>query len=107
MTLLGSAKRFTTRSTPTATPARRRPPIDISVIGLIYFSMMMFMGIAATNTQANLLFGVFGLMIGILLVSGIISRLVLKQLRITRDMTDHAAVGKPVTITYQFINDKR
>ena len=37
--------------------------------------MMMFMGLAAMNSQANLLFGVFGLMIGILLVSGVISRL--------------------------------
>ena len=31
--------------------------------------MMMFMGLAAINSQANLLFGVFGLMIGILAVS--------------------------------------
>ena len=35
---------------------------------------MMFMGLAAINSQANLLFGVFGLMIGILLVSGLVSR---------------------------------
>ena len=40
---------------------------------------MMFMGLAAMNTQANLLFGVFGLMIGILLVSGIFSRTVLRK----------------------------
>jgi uncharacterized protein (DUF58 family) len=107
MTLLASAKRYTTRSSPTATPVRRRPSIDISITGLVYGSMMIFMGIAATNTQANLLFGVFGLMIGILLVSMFISRVVLTQLRITREMTDHAAVGKPVTITYQFINNKK
>ena len=42
--------------------------------------MMMFMGLAAMNSQANLLFGVFGLMIGILLVSGVISRIVLRAL---------------------------
>ena len=51
---------------PTRTPVRRKPSLDFSVTGLVYCSMMMFMGLAAINSQANLLFGVFGLMIGIL-----------------------------------------
>ena len=55
---------------PASTEVRRRPSLDFSVTGLVYCSMMMFMGLAAINSQANLLFGVFGLMIGILLVSG-------------------------------------
>jgi len=50
-----------------ATAIRRKPSFDFSVTGLVYCSMMMFMGLAAINSQANLLFGVFGLMIGILL----------------------------------------
>jgi uncharacterized protein (DUF58 family) len=107
MTLLNYPKRKTTFTGPAATPVRRRPSLDFSLTGLIYCSMMMFMGIAAINTQANLLFGVFGLMIGILLVSGIISRLVLKHVRITREMSEHASVGKPVSISYQFRNYKR
>ena len=53
-----------------ATPVRRRPSLDFSITGLVYCSMMMFMGLAAVNTQANLLFGVFGLMIGVLIVAG-------------------------------------
>jgi uncharacterized protein (DUF58 family) len=107
MSLLRPFTRFTRRSSPSATPVRRRPSLDVSLTGLIYCALMMFMGIAALNTQANLLFGVFGLMIGVLLVSGIISRLMLKHLRITREMSEHATVGKPVTITYQFVNKKR
>ena len=65
------------------------------------------MGLAAVNTQANLLFGVFGLMVGILLVSGVISRMVLRKLRVRRVLPDHGVVGRPMPVTYEFRNDKR
>src|SRR4051812_49610801 len=90
-----------------STPVRRRPSLDFSVTGLVYCTMMMFMGIAAINSQANLLFGVFGLMIGVLLISGIISRLVLRKLSVTRHLPEYAVVGEPTTITYEFLNGKR
>jgi uncharacterized protein (DUF58 family) len=69
--------------------------------------MMMFMGLAAVNTQANLLFGVFGLMIGVLLIAGVISRAVLRRLRVKRLLPEHAVVGKPITLLYEFTNTKR
>ena len=75
--------------------------------GLVYFAMMLFMGLAAVNTQANLLFGVFGLMVGILLVSGVISRLVLRKLRVRRILPDHGVVGRMMPVSYEFRNDKR
>jgi uncharacterized protein (DUF58 family) len=90
-----------------ATPVRKRPSLDFSLTGLVYCSMMMFMGLAAVNTQANLLFGVFGLMIGVLLIAGIISRAVIRRLRIRRILPEHAVVGKPVTLLYEFTNTKR
>jgi uncharacterized protein (DUF58 family) len=89
------------------TPMRRRPSMDLSVTGLVYIAMMMFMGLAAINTQASLLFGVFGLMIGIMLVSGVISRLVLKRIRITRELPEAGTVGEPFGMTYHFHNDKK
>jgi uncharacterized protein (DUF58 family) len=69
--------------------------------------MMMFIGLAAINTQANLLFGVFGLMIGILLVSFVISGMVIKKLRVERMLPDHAVVGKQTVVYYQITNQKR
>ena len=93
--------------TPATTLVRRKPSLDFSVTGLVYCAMMLFMGLAAVNTQANLLFGVFGLMVGILLVSGVISRLVLRRLRVRRVMPDHGVVGRPMTVTYEFRNEKR
>jgi len=89
------------------TPMRRRPSRDFSITGFVYIMMMMFMGLAASNTQASLLFGVFGLMIGIMLVSGVISKLVLKKVRITRDFPEAGTVGEPFGMTYHFYNDKK
>jgi uncharacterized protein (DUF58 family) len=89
------------------TPMRRRPSRDFSITGAVYIAMMMFMGLAASNTQASLLFGVFGMMIGIMLVSGVISKLVLKKVRITRDFPEAGTVGEPFGMTYHFYNDKK
>jgi uncharacterized protein (DUF58 family) len=90
----------------TATVMHRKPSLDFSVTGLVYCSMMMFMGLAM-NSQASLLFGVFGLMIGILLVSGVISRVVLRRLDLHRVLPELAVVGQPTTVTYHFENGKR
>jgi uncharacterized protein (DUF58 family) len=89
------------------TPVRRRPSVDFSLTGLVYCSMMLFMGLAAINSQANLLFGVFGLMIGILLISAMICRVVLMRLKVERLLPEYAAVGQSATIQYKFSNTKR
>jgi uncharacterized protein (DUF58 family) len=59
------------------------------------------------DTQANLLFGVFGLMIGVLVIAFVISRAVLRRLKVKRILPEHAVVGKPVTLLYEFTNTKR
>jgi uncharacterized protein (DUF58 family) len=88
------------------TPVRRKPSFDFSLTGLIYCSMMMFMGLAAINQQANLLFGVFGLMIGVLLISGVICRLVLSRLRVRRTLPEYCIIGQSTTLYYHFKNHK-
>src|SRR5438094_165646 len=42
----------------TATQIHRKPKLDVSLTGVVYGAMMLFMGMAAINSQANLLFGV-------------------------------------------------
>src|SRR5215211_719649 len=101
------ARRPPRSSNDPSTPVRKRPSLDFSLTGLVYCGMMMFMGLAAVNTQANLLFGVFGLMIGVLLVAGIISRSVLRRLLVRRVLPEHGVVGKPVTLVYEMENMKR
>lgn len=68
---------------------------------------MMFMGLAAINSQANLLFGVFGLMFGILLISISVSRFVLRRLTLHRNLPESAIIGLPAIITYELRNEKR
>lgn len=91
----------------TQAPPRRKPSLKFSITGAIYIGMMLFMGLAANSSKANLLFAVFGLMIGVLLVSGIISRLVLRKLELTRTLPEHLIVGRPAAISYQMRNAKR
>jgi uncharacterized protein (DUF58 family) len=89
------------------TLVRKKPSRDFSFTGLIYCSMMMFMGLAAVNSQANLLFGVFGLMIGILIVSVVISGFVMRKLTLQRVLPEHGVVGRPMTLSYEIHNRKR
>jgi uncharacterized protein (DUF58 family) len=86
---------------------KRKPSLDFSFTGLIYTCMMIFMGLAAINSQANLLFGVFGLMIGVLVIAGFISRIVLRRLDVRRIFPDYVVVGEPANIQYEFHNQKR
>ena len=94
-------------SLPGVTVVCFRPGLDFSGTGLMYCCMMVFMGVAALNSQANLLFGVFGLMIGVLLISGIISRAVLRRLSVRRELPPHGVVGQPMRVTYEITNGKK
>lgn len=85
----------------------RKPRWDISFTGLVYGATMTLMGFAAVNSQANLLFGVFGLMIGVMIISGVICRTVLTRLSITRTLPEFCTVGRPTAVLYQFKNQKR
>lgn len=92
---------------PAATYVRLRPSVDISFTALLYFGATLFIGVAAMNSQTNLLFGVFGLMIGVLLVAGFISRFSLRKLLVRRDIPEHMTVGEPASLTYKLNNTKR
>lgn len=95
------------RHDPRVTPVHERPGFDFSVTGLVYSCLMMFMGLSAINTQASLLFGVFGLMMGILIVSGMLSRFVVRKVEVRRVLPDQAEVGKPMGVEYLVTNRKR
>ena len=100
-------RRLREQSRTHATPVRKKPSFDFSVTGLVYCSMMMFMGVAAINSQTNLLFAVFGLMLGVLWVSGMVSRMVVRKLEVRRNFPEHVAVGRQVTLQYEITNRKR
>ena len=97
------------RTSPAAarTPVYRRPGLDFSLNGFVYSGIMLFMGVAAMNLQASLLFGVFGLMVGVLLSSGILSKRMLRRLELNRQLPEGAVVGQPTLIGYSLANRKR
>lgn len=92
---------------PAATPVRLKPSVDLSFTALLYFVATLFIGVAAMNSQTNLLFGVFGLMIGVVLVAAYISRFSLRKLTVFRVMPEQFVVGEKGAIAYEFHNLKR
>ena len=91
----------------TPTDVRLKPSVDLSFTALLYFGATLFIGVAAMNSQTNLLFGVFGLMVGVLLVAGYISRFSLRKLSVRRVMPDSLVVGESATLRYEIANGKR
>lgn len=89
------------------TPIHRRQRIDISITGTIYGGLVLFMCVAAVNTQASLLFGIFGVMVGVLMVSFLISTIVLQRITVRRMLPDQAIVAQPAVIHYVIKNRKR
>jgi uncharacterized protein (DUF58 family) len=88
-------------------PLRRKPFLQFSRIGLFYIMAMLVMYLAATNSQANLLFAVFGLMFGVLLIAYAINWGVLRKLLIHRVFPDYAVVGQSTVLSYECKNGKR
>lgn len=92
---------------PRQTVVRKRSSLDLSMTGLIFCGLMSFMGVAAVNSGANLLYAVFGLSLGILLVSRTIGRIALRKLTVKRVLPEHAMVGRPLELGYEIENKKR
>jgi uncharacterized protein (DUF58 family) len=93
-------------ASPPAAP-RRWFAVTITWAGFVYLFMTLLLGAAAITEQANLLYIVFGLMIGIFLISGVISKMVLSRLSIKRVLPAHASVGEPCSFVYDITNRKR
>lgn len=102
-----STLEYPPRTAAPVTRVRRLTRLAFSTTGVIFVAMMLFMGFAAVNTQANLLFGVFGLMVGVLVVSSVIGALVTWRIGVRRVLPDHGVVGRPMPVTYEFHNQKR
>lgn len=75
--------------------------------GISYIFITLMVGLAAANQQINLLFLVFGVLLGGLLVSGVVSTLTLTGLRVYRRLPPSAMAGQSVAIRYEVANRKR
>lgn len=74
---------------------------------LIYIGVSLLVAVGAFHSQNNLLFWLFGLSLGLMLVSGIISGTMMMGVRLVRLGIDDSVVGQPVRVRYRVSNTSR
>ncbi|MCL2639744.1 MAG: hypothetical protein FWD53_02760, partial [Phycisphaerales bacterium] len=89
---------------PPPSTARRH---EVTLPGFIFFAITVLMMVFAIHTDTNTLYFAFGLMFGILIVSGILSAISLRNVTVKRLLPDHVIAGEPAEIQYLITNNKR
>jgi uncharacterized protein (DUF58 family) len=76
--------------------ARIRDAVDYEVtrVGLVYVVICLLIGVAALNTGNNLLYVIVAAMLAAILVSGLASALVLRDLELEVDLPEHVFAGR-------------
>ncbi|MBP7866483.1 MAG: DUF58 domain-containing protein [Acidobacteria bacterium] len=75
--------------------------------GWIFLLMVLLLGLAAVNTGNNLLYIVLSFLIATIVVSGIVSRVSLRNVRIALDFPDVIFAGESVVGRLTVVNGKR
>ena len=84
-----------------------RTRIQIGPGGMLYLIVALLLLGASIYTQANLLFWSFGLMVGGLMISILLSLLALRKLTVQRLLPGHGVVGEAMVIRYRLANRRR
>ncbi|MCL2646381.1 MAG: DUF58 domain-containing protein [Phycisphaerales bacterium] len=84
---------------------RRRHEVTLS--GLTFLGVTLLIMVFAIHTDTNTLYIAFGLMLGGLIASGVLSAVLLHHVTVKRIITDHIVVGEPAAIQYVITNHKR
>jgi uncharacterized protein (DUF58 family) len=73
-----------------------------------YFIFITFgVGVAAINTGNNLLYLLLGMLLSLIIVSGVLSELSLRQLTVSRRLPPRAQVGRPHLVEIEVYNHKQ
>lgn len=89
------------------TPASPKRCYHLHAPLLIYIGVSLLVAVGAFHSQNNLLFWLFGLSLGLMLVSGIISGTMMMGVRLVRLGIDDSVVGQPVRVRYRVSNTSR
>lgn len=90
--------------------ARLKPPksrIHFGSGGVMFIIVSLLILSVALYTNSPLLYGAFGLMIGALCISTIVSWQMMRGLSVQRILPSHGVAGESTAIRYQIINHKR
>jgi uncharacterized protein (DUF58 family) len=86
--------------------ARWRRHLRFTREGRVFVFVTFGLGFAAVNTGTNLMYLVFGFMLSLIILSGILSEHVLRKLKVQRRLPGRAFVGEPVLIEVAVRNGK-
>ena len=105
------------RAEPRAKPAgprpsfwsRWRPPrrLKLTREGKYFIFITFGVGVAAINTGNNLLYLLLGMLLSLIIVSGVLSELSLRHLTVTRRLPPRAQVGRPHLVEIEVFNHKQ
>jgi uncharacterized protein (DUF58 family) len=79
----------------------------VTVPGLVYLASTAFVLVATLNSGTNILYFVFGLMVGALFVSFLFAGVSLHKVQVRRSFGAHAVAGEPLEAEYEITNGKR
>ncbi len=75
--------------------------------GKVYVGVTLGVGFGAINTGNNLLFLVLGLMLGLIIVSGILSEVSIRKIQVSRRVPRRVESGVPFSVELALSNTKR
>jgi len=85
---------------------RYRRRLTFTREGKLFVFVTFGLGFAAVNTGTNLMYLVFGFMLSLIILSGVLSEHVLRKLRVSRRLPTRAFAGEPTLIELAVKNDK-
>jgi uncharacterized protein (DUF58 family) len=86
---------------------RYRRRLSFTREGKLFVFVTFALGFAAVNTGTNLMYLVFGFMLSLIILSGVLSEHVLRRLKVTRHLPTRAFAGEPTLIEIGLENQKR
>jgi len=88
--------------------SRRRPPRKLKFTreGKFFVGITLGVGFAAINTGNNLLYLLLGMLLALIIVSGLMSELSLRDLTVVRRLPLRAQVGRPHLVEIEVFNHK-
>lgn len=89
--------------------ARWRPPrrLKFTREGKYFLGITLGVGFAAINTGNNLLYLLLGMLLSLIVVSGVMSELSLRHLTVVRRLPARAQVGRPHLVEIEVYNHKK
>ena len=72
----------------------------VNAAGIIYLAITLLVGVAATIRPNNILVWVFGLLLALIAISGLVSGAALYRMSVRRIDPGHGRVGRPLVVRY-------